>query len=244
MAAIAVANFAALNTLSAEDAIAAESCWPRPDGACYRMLLLVVAPRQEPGDRLVTCCSRVQPSVARPAVHPVLPWRRRTGRRRDFERALGRHGPRGHGGDLEQARRATSTRALHLVRREVLHTAGEGGGLRGLKSNVRRVRALRRVIEAFRPDIVLDVMTCRIGAVGAGLRQAGIPVSSPRNIPCRRREPVRILAAFAAPDLSARRAGWCDPRHAQWLERHVPEFALAVIPNPVHWPLPQGQDPC
>ena len=45
------------------------------------------------------------------------------------------------------------------VRREVLHTAGEGGGLRGIWSNVQRVRALRRVIKAFRPDIVLGMMT-------------------------------------------------------------------------------------
>ena len=28
---------------------------------------------------------------------------------------------------------------------------------------------------------------------------------------------------------------------AQWIEQHVPGSRLAVIPNPVHWPLPKGE---
>ena len=45
------------------------------------------------------------------------------------------------------------------VQRKILYTAGEGGGLRGIWANVRRVRALRQVLREFKPDIVLGMMT-------------------------------------------------------------------------------------
>jgi glycosyltransferase involved in cell wall biosynthesis len=128
------------------------------------------------------------------------------------------------------------------VRREVLHTAGEGGGLRGIWSNVQRVRALRRVIKAFRPDIVLGMMTTAsvlsvLASSGLGCRVIATEHTHP---------PSQTLSGLW---LRLRRLTY--PRAARvvaltrgtadWIEQHVPGSRLAVIPNPVHWPLPRAE---
>ncbi|MGE4437151.1 MAG: glycosyltransferase family 4 protein [Achromobacter pulmonis] len=133
--------------------------------------------------------------------------------------------------------------ALHpQVRREVLHTAGEGGGLRGIWSNMQRVRALRRVVKAFRPDIVLGMMTTAsvlsvLACAGLGCRVIATEHTHP---------PSQTLSGFwqrlrRLTYPRAARVVALTRGTAQWLERHVPGSRLAVIPNPVHWPLPQGE---
>ena len=133
--------------------------------------------------------------------------------------------------------------ALHpKVRREVLHTAGEGGGLRGILSNLQRVRALRRVIKSFRPDIVLGMMTT--ASVLSVLACAGLNcrvVATEHTHP-----PSQTLSGFwqrlrrltypRAARVVALTRGTAD-----WLEQHVPGSRLAVIPNPVHFPLPRAE---
>jgi glycosyltransferase involved in cell wall biosynthesis len=128
------------------------------------------------------------------------------------------------------------------VRREILHTAGEGGGLRGIWSNVQRVRALRRVIKAFRPDIVLGMMTT--ASVLSVLACAGLRcrvIATEHTHP-----PSQTLSGFwqrlrrltypRAARVVALTRGTAD-----WLDRHVPGSRLAVIPNPVHFPLPRAE---
>ncbi|WP_313623282.1 glycosyltransferase family 4 protein [Achromobacter sp.] len=133
--------------------------------------------------------------------------------------------------------------ALHpKVRREVLHTAGEGGGLRGILSNVQRVRALRQVVKAFRPDIVLGMMTTAsvlsvLACAGLGCRVIATEHTHP---------PSQTLSGFwqrlrrltypRAARVVALTRGTAD-----WLEQHVPGSRLAVIPNPVHFPLPRAE---
>lgn len=128
------------------------------------------------------------------------------------------------------------------VRREVLHTAGEGGGLRGIWSNIQRVRALRRVVKAFRPDIVLAMMTT--ASVLSVLACAGLPcrvIATEHTHP-----PSQTLSGFwqrlrrltypRAARVVALTRGTAD-----WLAQHVPGSRLAVIPNPVHFPLPRAE---
>lgn len=133
--------------------------------------------------------------------------------------------------------------ALHPnVRREVLHTAGEGGGLRGIWSNVQRVRALRRVIKAFRPDIVLGMMTTAsvlsvLASSGLGCRVIATEHTHPPSqtlsgLWLR----LRRLTYPRAERVVALTRGTAD-----WIEQHVPGSRLAVIPNPVHWPLPRAE---
>ncbi|WP_313387401.1 glycosyltransferase family 4 protein [Achromobacter aegrifaciens] len=128
------------------------------------------------------------------------------------------------------------------VRREVLHTAGEGGGLRGIWSNVHRVRALRRVVKSFRPDIVLGMMTT--ASVLSVLACAGL---SCRVIATEHTHPpsqtlsgfwqrLRRLTYPRAASVVALTRGTAD-----WLAQHVPGSKLAVIPNPVHFPLPRAE---
>lgn len=128
------------------------------------------------------------------------------------------------------------------VRREVLHTAGEGGGLRGIWSNVQRVRALRRVVKSFRPDIVLGMMTT--ASVLSVLACAGL---SCRVIATEHTHPpsqtlsgfwqrLRRLTYPRAASVVALTRGTAD-----WLAQHVPGSRLAVIPNPVHFPLPRAE---
>lgn len=128
------------------------------------------------------------------------------------------------------------------VRREVLNTAGEGGGLKGILSNIQRVRALRRVIKAFAPDIVLGMMTT--ASVLAVLASRGLDC---RVIATEHTHPPsqtlsglwQRLRRFAYP--RAARVVALTQGTAQWLEQHVPGCKLAVIPNPVHWPLPRAE---
>ena len=127
------------------------------------------------------------------------------------------------------------------VSRAVLNTVGEGGGLRGIWSNVRRVRA-RRVIREFRPDIVLGMMTTAsvlsvIAGAGLGCRVIATEHTHP---------PSQAMSGFWQ-----RLRRWTYPKAARvvaltsgtaaWIETHVPGSRLAVIPNPVHWPLPQAE---
>jgi len=114
--------------------------------------------------------------------------------------------------------------------------------LRGIWSNVQRVRALRRVIKAFRPDIVLGMMTTAsvlsvLASSGLGCRVIATEHTHP---------PSQTLSGLW---LRLRRLTY--PRAARvvaltrgtadWIEQHVPGSRLAVIPNPVHWPLPRAE---
>ncbi|CAP44375.1 glycosyltransferase family 4 protein [Bordetella petrii] len=144
---------------------------------------------------------------------------------------------------VTQADASGDAYALHpAVRREILHTEGAGGGLRGILANVRRVRALRRVLRSFRPDIVLGMMTTA----------SVLAVLAARGLPCR-----VIATEHTHPPSQALSGLWQRLRRltypraarvvaltrgtADWLARHVPGSRLAVIPNPVHWPLASGE---
>ncbi|WP_459615717.1 glycosyltransferase family 4 protein [Bordetella sp. 2513F-2] len=133
--------------------------------------------------------------------------------------------------------------ALHpRVARRVLGTAAEGGGLGGLWRNVRRVRALRAVLREFQPDVVLAMMTTA----------SVLAVLAARGLPCR-----VIATEHAHPPSQALSGLWQRLRRvtyphaarvvaltggtAAWIAQHVPGSRLAVIPNAVHWPLPDGE---
>lgn len=128
------------------------------------------------------------------------------------------------------------------VQRRVLHTAGEGGGLRGIAANIRRVRALRCALREFQPDIVLGMMTT--ASVLAVLAARGLPckvIATEHTHP-----PSQTISG-----LWQRLRRWTYPRAARvvalthgtadWLAQHVSGSKLAVIPNPVHWPLSRSE---
>ena len=105
--------------------------------ACY----LAVALRRAGPERMPIECARPSSSCA--AVHSFVARRRRRAGGRGPERAWARAGARRHGRD--PGRQGRRRYALDpKVSRAVLNTVGEGGGLRGIWSNVRRVRAAPR----------------------------------------------------------------------------------------------------
>ncbi len=130
--------------------------------------------------------------------------------------------------------------ALHpAVRRVALDMAGDsGGGIKGLWANLRRVRALRACIRASGAELVLGMMTT--ASVLAVLASRGLAL--------------RVIATEHTHPPSQSLSGlWLRLRRltypkadrvvaltrdtARWIETHVPGSRLAVIPNPVHWPL-------
>lgn len=129
------------------------------------------------------------------------------------------------------------------VQRRSLKTAGlSGGGIKGVLSNIRRVRALRALIRSFKPDIVLGMMTTA----------SVLAVLAARGLPCK-----VIATEHTHPPSQSLSGMWLRLRRytypraarvvaltqgtADWLADHVPGSRLAVIPNPVHWPLPRSE---
>ncbi len=129
------------------------------------------------------------------------------------------------------------------VQRRALGTdGGGGGGLRGILDNLRRVRALRAVIRDFKPEIVLGMMTT--SSILAVLAAWGLPakvIATEHTHPPSQQlsgmwQRLRRLTYPRAARVVALTRGTAD-----WLARHVPGSRLAVIPNPVHWPLPRSE---
>jgi len=129
------------------------------------------------------------------------------------------------------------------VSRRVLNTAGlSGGGIKGILANLRRVRALRAAMRAFRPDIVVGMMTT--ASVLAVLAGAGLPckvVATEHTHPPSQQLPalwqwLRRKTYPRAAQVVALTRGTAD-----WLAQHVPGSRLAVVPNSVRWPLASGQ---
>ena len=129
------------------------------------------------------------------------------------------------------------------VRRQVLGTATpSGGGWRGISANLSRVWRLRRLIRKFRPDVVLGMMTTSSVLAVLATRGLGCAVVATEHT----HPPSQTLSSlwlrlrrFAYP--RADRVIALTRGTADWLAQHVPGSRLAVIPNPVHWPLHRGE---
>ncbi|KAA6187314.1 glycosyltransferase family 4 protein [Thiohalocapsa marina] len=110
--------------------------------------------------------------------------------------------------------------------------------LMGLLNNLRRIRALRRVLVAEQADVTLGFMpVCNIlsglAVIGTGLAVAGSEHVHPPTRPLTsywaglRRLVYPRLAFVSAP----------TQQSADWLKRHAGVRRAAIIPNPVAYPL-------
>lgn len=132
--------------------------------------------------------------------------------------------------------------ALHPgVRRVALALAGESRGMAGgVVQNVKRIRALRRVLRAERPDVALALMTTANvllawAAAGLRLRRCGSERVHPPQLPLGRGwESLRRVSYGRLDAVTALTA-----KSATWIRAHTRARRVSVIPNAVPWPLPE-----
>lgn len=130
---------------------------------------------------------------------------------------------------------------LHpAVKRIALNLASESRSLgTALWQNVRRVIALRQTLRQIRPDVALGMMTTAnvllaLAVFGLGIPAIGSERIHPPQAPLSplwerlRRQTYGRLQAVA---VLTRETG-------QWLKEHTNATRIAVIPNPIPWPLP------
>jgi glycosyltransferase involved in cell wall biosynthesis len=135
---------------------------------------------------------------------------------------------------------------LHpAVKRIGLELAGESAHvLAGLRQNIRRLIALRRVLRQIQPDIVLGMMTT--ANVLLALAAWGLPTL--RTVGAERNHPPQMPVGYLWDTLRSHAYGLLNAVTAMgsegkdWLKTHTNAQRVTVIPNAVTWPLP-GQEP-
>jgi glycosyltransferase involved in cell wall biosynthesis len=130
---------------------------------------------------------------------------------------------------------------LHpAVKCVTLNLAGDSSNaVAGLWQNLRRIRALRRVLRKIQPDIALGMMTSAnvllaLAALGLRIRAVGSEHVHPAQYP--------LSALWER--LRRRTYGWLHTvtaltsESACWLKAHTNVRRVTVIPNAAPWPLP------
>jgi glycosyltransferase involved in cell wall biosynthesis len=129
------------------------------------------------------------------------------------------------------------------IRRIPLHLVGESGGtLSGLWNNFSRVRALRRVLKRENPDIVLGFMPASnilsgLACVGTGIIAVGSEHIHPPMAPVSK--PWEGLRRLVYPQLAAVSA--LTHASAEWIRARTEAVNVPVMPNPVPYPIPDGE---
>lgn len=114
------------------------------------------------------------------------------------------------------------------------------GKLDGVRANIQRVHAVRRVLKTFKPDVAIGIMDS--ASVILALASAGLP------------KLVTIGTEHIHPPRQKRGGGWnvvryvtyrqldavvaLTQRTAAWIAAHTLARRTPVIPNPIQWPLP------
>ncbi len=132
---------------------------------------------------------------------------------------------------------------LHpAVQRIALDVASESGSaLAALRNNLRRVRALRRVLKQRRPDVALAMMSTAnilLALASLGLKDVatvGSERTYPPRIPLGRAW--GLLRTYSYGHLDAMVA--LTDESAVWLHQHTRARLIPVIPNAVIWPMPE-----
>lgn len=140
------------------------------------------------------------------------------------------------------ASRAEDFYALHpVVQRIALDLAGPSGGpLAGAVHNVRRVRALRRLLEGVRPEVAVammstpNVLLALAGRSVPGLVTVGSERCYPPHAPLGRAWNAARRRAYGRLDAVVALTEECR----RWIESHTSARFVPVIPNAVTYPLP------
>lgn len=128
------------------------------------------------------------------------------------------------------------------VKRIALNKTGDTYGvLTGLWNNFSRVRALRHAIKRENADIALGFMPssnilCGLACIGTGV----VAVGSEQNHPPAQllRQPWPTLRRLVYPRLFA--VSSLTAKSAAWIRVHTRARRVPIIPNPITYPLPNG----
>lgn len=142
---------------------------------------------------------------------------------------------------------ATSLDAYRLpagVERVALELEGESrSAIEAIASNGRRIAALRRLFDAARPDVVIGMMSscsilARLAAIGSRVPVVACERVYPPTLPLGRAWSLlrRLVYPRTAMVVAQTQKG------ARWLAEHCRVGRIAVIANPVLWPLPPQGD--
>ncbi len=129
------------------------------------------------------------------------------------------------------------------VRRIPLYLTGENGGVvSGLRNNLSRVRALRRVLKHEKPDIALGFMPgsnilCGLACMGTKIIAIGSEHIHPPMLPLS--QPWTMLRRQVYPRLAAVSA--LTSESAEWIRTHTRARNVPVMPNPILYPIPDGE---
>lgn len=108
-----------------------------------------------------------------------------------------------------------------------------------VSNNLRSLRAVRRLLKEWRPDVAIGMMTA--SNVYLALAAKGLPV---RCIGSERVHPPRLPLGRVWERLRSISYGRLDAvvtlteRSAEWVKAHTSARSVVVIPNPIPWPLP------
>lgn len=127
---------------------------------------------------------------------------------------------------------------LHVgARRYALAMGGESRGLMKIVQNVRRVRALRKILKVECPDVIVGlVANTAIFSILAGWGLCPV-VAAERNNPQFKKARIAwgLLRKFVYRWADAVVAQTCEI--ASWLEAHTYAKNIVVIPNAITWPM-------
>ncbi len=147
-----------------------------------------------------------------------------------------------HGHDVTVVTQTDASGDVYELNRHIERVSLNTAGLQGLLANLRRLYALRKAMQKYRPDTVLGMMTTA----------SVLSVIASMGLPCR-----VIATEHTHPPSQTLSSLWLKLRRrtypraakvvaltrdtASWIVNHVPGSNMAVIPNAVHWPLTNGE---
>jgi hypothetical protein len=118
------------------------------------------------------------------------------------------------------------------------------GIAKAIGANTKRLLKLRKTLATYSPDVVVGFLPSAnvlvaLACLGTRYRSIGCERLHPPRDPLGR--PWELARSLTYPFLSAIMAQTQDT--AEWLAKHVNARRIAVIPNPIKWPIPATARP-
>ncbi len=147
-----------------------------------------------------------------------------------------------HGHDVMVVTQTDARGDVYELNQHVERVALNTAGLRGVVANLRRLYALRKTMQRYRPDIVLGMMTTAsiLSIVASTGLRCRVIATEHTHPPSQNLSPFWLKLRRRTYPHAARVVALTRDT-ASWVVNHVPGSNMAVIPNAVHWPLTNSE---